>query len=386
MRPGALSGVRVLDFSAVIAGPYCTRLMADLGAEVIKIEAPEGDLLRHRTPLRQGQSTYYGHLNAGKRSICADLKHPEARALMLRLAAASDVVVENFRPGVMARLGLDYASLAAVNPRLVYCSISGYGQEGEGSERPAYAPVVHAASGFDLANLAYQEGLDRPPATGIFVADILAGTNAFGAIQAALFRRERSGEGERIEVTLLASMLNLLVYECQEAQFPAEKRRPVYQPLRARDGFVIVAPISQKNFEAVCCVIGRPGLRTDPRFATGRARERHWDAMMALVEDWTRERDGAECEAAMLAAGVPCSRYRSVAEALQDPSMQRGGLARVQDAAGAFQVPNPPFRFSGSRAEVGPWVADKGQDTGTVLSALLEIDPEPLFAAGVLKR
>jgi crotonobetainyl-CoA:carnitine CoA-transferase CaiB-like acyl-CoA transferase len=286
----------------------------------------------------------------------------------------------------MARLGLDYASLAGRNPRLIYCSISGYGQEGEGSERPAYAPIVHAASGFDLANLAYQEGLDRPPATGIFMADILAGTNAFGAIQAALFRRERTGEGERIEVTLLASMLNLLVYECQEAQFPAETRRPVYQPLRALDGFVIVAPVSQNNFEAVCGVIGRPELRSDPRFAGGQAREQHWEAMMALIEDWTCERDGAECEATMLAAGVPCSRYRSVAEALQDPAMQRGGLARVQDSAGAFQVPNPPFRFSGSRAEVSPRLAGKGEDAAAVLDELLGIDPGPLFAAGALKR
>src|SRR3546814_295037 len=149
----ALDGLRVLDFSAMIAGPYCTRWLADLGAEVIKVEPLDGDYIRTRDPIRDGSSAYFGHLNAGKRSIALDLKNPEAAAIARRLATISDVVVENYRPGVMQRLGLDFAALSTENPRLVYCAISGFGQSGPDAARPAFAQIVHAASGFEMANL-----------------------------------------------------------------------------------------------------------------------------------------------------------------------------------------------------------------------------------------
>ena len=153
---GPLDGIRVLDFSAMVAGPYCTRLMADAGAEVIKVEPPEGDYMRTRAPIRAGESLYFGVLNTGKQSIALDLKKPEGVKLAREFAAASDIVVENFRPGVMKRLGLDYATLSAGNPELVYCSISGYGQTGKHASLPAYAPIVQAASGFDAAGMAYR--------------------------------------------------------------------------------------------------------------------------------------------------------------------------------------------------------------------------------------
>ena len=152
----ALDRVRVLDFTTTIAGPHCTRLMADLGAEVIKIEAPEGDMMRSRLPIRNGASTSFGQLNAGKKSLVLDLKRPEAVAVVHRLVKSADVVVENFRPGVMARFGLDYPKLQPLNPALIYCAISGYGQTGPSADRPAYAPVIHASSGFDLAQIAHQ--------------------------------------------------------------------------------------------------------------------------------------------------------------------------------------------------------------------------------------
>ena len=153
---GALERLRVLDFTTTIAGPHCTRLLADLGAEVIKIEAPEGDMMRTRPPLRNGASTSFGQLNAGKKSIVLDLKTPPAVEAVRRLVATADVVVENFRPGVMRRFGLDYEALAPIKPELIYCAISGYGQTGPSSQLPAYAPVIHAASGYDLAHMAYQ--------------------------------------------------------------------------------------------------------------------------------------------------------------------------------------------------------------------------------------
>lgn len=177
-----LEGVRVLDFSIMLAGPYCARLLADVGAEVIKIEPPEGDEMRLRAPLRDGQSAYFGQLNAGKQSIALDLKSPDAIKLVHRLVESADIVVENFRPGVMERLGLGFEVLRKINPRLIYCSISGYGQAGAQAERAAYAMIVHAESGFDRTLMRYAGERDRPAAGAVFVADILGGIFAFSAI------------------------------------------------------------------------------------------------------------------------------------------------------------------------------------------------------------
>src|SRR5579862_2996851 len=163
-----LTGVRVLDFSTTIAGPHCARLLADMGADVIKVESPEGDLMRSRPVMRGGASTMFGQLNAGKRSIVLDLKTPAAIAAVKKLVAGVDVVLENYRPGVMKRLGLDYPELAKINPKLVYCAISGYGQTGPGAGRPAYAPVIHASTGYDMAHASQQDGRERPDNCAIF--------------------------------------------------------------------------------------------------------------------------------------------------------------------------------------------------------------------------
>src|ERR1700686_4809818 len=196
MNNDILRDVRVLDFTTIVSGPYCTRLLADLGAEVIKIEPPEGDFIRTQPPLRHGKSAYFASLNCGKKSLAIDLRQPEASDLIRELAAKCDVAVENARPGVMGRLGLDYPTLEKINPRIVYCSISGFGQTGPWATRSAYAPMLHAASGFDLVNLSYQNGLERPLNTGIMVGDVLGGTYAFGGIQTALLARERTGRGD----------------------------------------------------------------------------------------------------------------------------------------------------------------------------------------------
>jgi len=373
-----LQGIRVLDFTAMLAGPHCARLMADLGAEVIKIEGLEGDLIRSRPPLRDGNSTYFGALNCGKKSVAIDLKTDAAKSIIYALAKQSDVVVENFRPGVMARLGFDYATLSRHNPKLVYCSISGYGQSGPGATRAAYAPIVHAASGYDAANLSYQPTQDYPASTGIFTADILSGAYAFGAIQAALVHRERSGQGQAIDVSLMDSMLNLMVFECQEAQFPSERRRPVYAPMKTRDGHVIIAPISPKNFEQMAEAMQRPDLKTDVRFATGQARVENWTALMAVIEQWTEQHTGIEIEAIMDANGVPCSRFLTVADALKDPQLaERGSLSRIKDGAGDFLVPNAPFQFMTPTA-AGPMVSGLGADSTDVLSRLLGMSGEQI--------
>src|SRR5579864_3446490 len=228
--PNALDGVRVLDFTTTIAGPHCTRLMADIGAEVIKIETPDGgDMMRARLPLRNGASTSFGQLNAGKKSLVLDLKQPKAVEIVKRLVNTADIVVENFRPGVMARFGLDYPNLQAVNPALIYCAISGYGQTGPSADRPAYAPVIHASSGYDLAQIAHQVETRRPDYCGIFIADVLSGTYAFGVTMAALHRRQSTGEGQMIDVSMLESMLSLTLSEIQAAQFTVvPPGRPIF--------------------------------------------------------------------------------------------------------------------------------------------------------------
>jgi crotonobetainyl-CoA:carnitine CoA-transferase CaiB-like acyl-CoA transferase len=378
-RPGPLQGIRVLDFTAMLAGPHCARLMADLGAEVIKLEGLEGDLIRSRPPLRVGNSTYFGALNCGKKSLAIDLKSDTAKPIIYALAKLSDVVIENFRPGVMARLGFDYATLKEHNPKLVYCSLSGYGQSGPGATRAAYAPIIHAASGYDVANLSYQAEQEYPASTGIFVADILSGAYAFGAIQAALVHRERTGQGQAVDVSLMDSMLNLMVFECQEAQFPSEGKRPVYVPMKTLDGHVIITPISQKNFEQMADAMRQPRLKTDIRFATGPARVKHWTELMAIIERWTEKLSGVEIESIMDANSVPCSRFLTVADAMKDPQLaERGSLSRIKDEAGEFLVPNAPFQFLATPAAAGPSVSGLGADSLDVLAGLLGFPAEKI--------
>jgi CoA:oxalate CoA-transferase len=374
---GPLAGLRVLDFSIMVAGPYCTRYLADMGAEVIKVEPPEQDYLRTREPLRDGRSAYFAQLNCGKRSIRLDLKDPAAIEVAKALAAKSDVVVENFRPGVMKRLGIGYDVLSQGNPGLVYCAVSGFGQDGPGADRPAYAQVVQASSGYDLAFMQYQDSQERPANSNIFVADVLASVYALSGILAALHQRGRTGRGQLVDVALMDGMLNLLPYETQEAQFPAKERRQVYVPVKAADGFLILCPTTAKNFESLCEVVGHPEWKTDPRFATGPARVRNWQEMMRLVEQWTVARPAKECESTFMGTGIPAATYRTVREALQDPQFaHRGSLARVVDASGEFFVPNLPFRLSGASVQAGARVADSGQDTAAVLMDVLGMAPE----------
>jgi len=383
-----LAGMKVVDFSSMIAGPYCSRMLADLGAQVIKIESLDGDFIRNSPPLRDGQSTYFGSLNCGKQSIALDLKNAKAGAIARELVKRADILVENYRPGVMARLGLDYARLAPDNSRLVYCSISGYGQTGPDAERAAYAQVVHAASGHDLAQLYYQDGQDRPQNSAIFTADILTGVFAVTAIQAALLQRERTGRGQSVDATLMESMLNLMVYECQEAQFPEAKRRTIFRPLKARDGFVMVMLATSANFLNLCDALNQQAWKTDPRFNSVQARRENWDELMSLIGEWTAERGAAECESVLNAASVPCARYKTVREAMSDPNLHaRGSFASVRDAAGEFLVPNLPYRMEENGARVRGHVPRLGEHTQSVLAQELGMDVQTiaeLKAAGAI--
>ena len=369
----ALAGLKVLDFSIMLAGPYAARLMADLGADVVKVEPPEGDDMRLRHPLREApdgskHSTYFGQLNAGKRSLALNLKDPASVALVRRLATQADVVIENFRPGVMDRLGLGAATLRATNPRLVYCAISGYGQSGPAAGRAAYAMIVQAESGYERTLMRYAGDRERPAATATFVADLLGGIYAFGAVQAALLQRTRTGVGQVVDVALMDSMLNLLIYELQEAQFPVAGTRATYGPVSAADGDVLIVPLSERNYAAMAEVTGLPGLRDDPRFASVPSRGAHWTEMMRIVETWTRPRSVAEVLAAMEGAGVPCARYADPGDTLADPQAAvRGVFQPVDDAAGSFTGVNPPWLMSGGASAIGARVPQLGEHNAEVL-------------------
>ncbi|GMO39388.1 MULTISPECIES: CaiB/BaiF CoA transferase family protein [unclassified Bradyrhizobium] len=361
----AFAGLRVLDFSTTIAGPHCARMLADMGAEVIKIETDGGETMRTRPPLRKGCSTAFGQLNVGKKSVVLDLKSEDGKEAVRRLAATSDILVENFRPGVMHRLRLDYDSMRQVNPKLIYCSISGYGQTGPSAELPAYAPVIHAASGYDMAHLAYQPGRHRPDYCGIYHADVVTGTYGFGAIASALYQRTVTGLGQHIDVSMLESMLSLTLTELQSAQFAVKPPpRPMFGPTETASGYVMITVASEKTFQALMQVISRPKWISDPRFATYAARRDNWAEVIDGVEAWSRQLTTEACLAALGAAGVPASAYRTVSEALADPQLaHRRALSEVRDEGGSFQVLNLPFRMSGADTTPAKTMAVLGEHT-----------------------
>jgi crotonobetainyl-CoA:carnitine CoA-transferase CaiB-like acyl-CoA transferase len=362
-------GLRVLDFSTTIAGPHCARMLADMGAEVIKIETAEGETMRTRPPVRNGCSTTFGQLNVGKKSLVLDLKTPDAIEVIRRLVADADILLENFRPGVMRRLKLDFGSLQQLNPKLIYCSISGYGQTGPSSELPAYAPVIHAASGYDMAHLSYQPGRSRPDYCGIYHADVLTGVYAFGAISAALYQRHGSQRGQHIDVSMLESMLSLTLSELQWSQFEVTPTsRPMFGPIETADGFVMLAIASEKTFQGLMKVIGHPEWVADPRFAIYSDRRGNWADLMDGVESWSRTIATAKCLVELNGAGVPSSAYRTVAEALNDPQLShRGALSEVEDGGGTFKVLNLPFRMSGADVSAAKRMATLGEHTVELL-------------------
>jgi len=369
---GALSGLRVIDFTTTIAGPHCTRLLADLGAEVVKIESPEGDMMRTRPPLRSGASTSFGQLNAGKKSVSLDLKSPRAVEAVRRLVATADVVVENFRPGVMRRFGLDYEALRPIKPELIYCAISGYGQTGPSAELPAYAPVIHAASGYDLAHMAYQGEMRRPDYCGIYIADVLTGTYAFGAIMTALYQRQATGEGQMIDVSMLESMLSLTLSEIQAAQFAvAPPGRPVFGPVATKDGYINLSIASERTFQNLAAASGHHHWLTDPRFAEYANRRANWGELIDEIERWSTERTTSEVQTIFDRHGVPSSPYRTVREAMADPQIaHRHSFAEVRDPGGTFLALNPPFHMSAATAAARPFVAALGEHTEELLAGV----------------
>jgi CoA:oxalate CoA-transferase len=377
--PAPMDGLTVIDFSTMVAGPWATRLMADCGAQVLKIEtAGEGDVLRFTPPMAGGMSRVFAQFNCGKKSVVLDLKSAEGLENARRLIDGADVVVENFRPGVMERLGLGYAQAAARNPRLVYCSVSGFGQDGPLAGSAAYAPVVHAMTGFDAAMMAAQGAAagDAPPVAGVMIADVVAAAYAFGAVQAALLRRERFGHGAYVDVSLIESMMSLVGIQYQEAQSEKPVKSTAFRPVRTLDGYVIAPLVTPRNYHALFGVIGLPNWVDEALLASAGALSRRRREIEDSLADWTRSRSSAECIRVLTEAGVPCGAYASPREVLSHPHLAaRGSFAELEDADGSFKVLNPPFRMTDTPCRARAGVARLGQHSNEILGALAPAMP-----------
>ena len=363
-----------------VAGPYCSRLMADMGAEVIKVEPPGGEVMRHVPPFQGEKSSYFGHLNCGKKSVELDLKDPEAIAAIKRLLPSIDVVLENYRPGVMARLGLDYETLRAIKPDLIYCSISGYGQTGTDAGKPAFATIINASSGFDMMMMDYETTLDRPLRHRSNAPDFMGGVHACAAINAALFGRDRKGQskgpskdrgkdrGQRIDVAMIDAIHNMMAYEYQAAQVENPAKAPIFAPIRASDGFLMVAPVSPANFLALARAIDRPELIEDPRFAETRARTDNWDDLLKIIEAEIAALSAEEAERRIIAAGCPCARYLTLAQSMDRPHVkERGAAVDVSEAGAVYRVANTPMLFTATDVGARSWVASVGEHNEEIL-------------------
>jgi CoA:oxalate CoA-transferase len=272
----------------------------------------------------------------------------------------------------MRRFGLDYETLKELKPDLVFCAISGYGQTGPSAGQPAYAPVIHAASGYDLAHLAYQDGERRPDYCGIYIADVLTGTYAFGAIMTALYRRRETGLGTLVDVSMLESMLSLTLSEIQAAQFPVTPPgRPIFGPIVTRDGYVNLSVASERTFRNLAAACGRVDWIGDPRFAEYTERRANWGLLIDELELWSGQRSSTEILEIFDRHGVPAAPYRTVAQAMADPQLaHRQAFAEVHDRGGSFRALNPPFRFSGADASARPFAAQLGEHSEAVLAEL----------------
>jgi crotonobetainyl-CoA:carnitine CoA-transferase CaiB-like acyl-CoA transferase len=357
-----LGDIRVVDLSRVLAGPYCTMMLADLGADVVKVERPgEGDETRGwGPPYLDGEAAYFLSVNRSKRSVAVDLKQPEGRALVLELCARADVVVENFRPGAAARLGLDAAAVHARNPRAVYCSITGFGRR-EPRDRAGYDFVVQAESGL-MAITGEPDG--EPAKVGVALVDVLTGLHAAVAILAALRRRDATGAGERVEVSLLDSAFSSLVNVAQNALVTGEEPARYgnahpsivpYQPFRAADGLVAVAAANDGLFTRLCDVLGLRELANDARFASNAARVRNRAELLPLLEEAFAARPADEWVSELDAAGVPAGKIRGVLEALRaaaPSTIEVDGLELVASPFGPLRRATRPPRLGEHTREV----------------------------------
>jgi crotonobetainyl-CoA:carnitine CoA-transferase CaiB-like acyl-CoA transferase len=391
-KPGALDGIRVLEFAAIIAGPSCARLLADHGAEIIKIERfPEGDIARYSNRGAAPRTAMFVQHNAGKKSLCLDLTRPEGLAVARDLVRTADVVIEAFTPGVMTKLGLGWRECRVLNPRLVMCSISGFGQTGPNARRPGYAHVAHSMTGWLAMQFLHRAPPEQPRGPGIAIADVVTGISAFGAICAALLRRERTGAGEHIDVALFDTLFCANDMSLQNYLLNGDVN-VFYHPVhKTRDGYLTanVGP-DYRAWQNVCKAMGREDLLADPRFATQEAVMANGEAATEIVRQWLSGLTTAEAEQRLVAHHVVVGVVKTLDEAVRQPQVEaRGLLARVDDPIlGPIELVNSSIKYEGAAAGARGPAPLLGEHNDTVLRDLLGY-PESRIAAlresGVLR-
>jgi formyl-CoA transferase len=374
----ALDGLRVIDLTQAMAAPFCSMNLADMGADVIKVEPPTGEDMRRGSAGRNGHSGTFLTINRSKRGITVDLKQPAGVEIIHRLVKTADVFVQNYRPGAARRLGVDYETLKAINPRLIYCSISGFGATGPYAGRGGYDLIAQGMSG--IISVTGDE--DGPPAkAGLPVSDLGAGLFGAYGILCALEYRERTGEGQLVDTSLLEAAMALTVWEATEYWATGRAPRPLgsahrlaapYQALRASDGWFTVGASNDKLFTAFCRAIERPDLAADVRFIDGRDRLRHRGVLVAEIEKTTAAEPRAHWLARLDTAGVPSGPINTYPEALADPhALAREMIVDLEHpGAGPIKALGVPVKLSGTPGAVERAAPLLGQDNATVLTEL----------------
>ncbi|MCX7383008.1 MAG: CoA transferase [Alphaproteobacteria bacterium] len=376
----AFAHVRVLDFTRVLAGPFASFQLALQGAEVIKVEQPGGEdtrnISRSRDWSERKMAPIWMSVNGGKRSITLDLQKPEAIAVVKKLAAEADVVVENFRPGVMDRLGIGWKQLSAINPRLIYCAMSGFGQDGPERGTPSYDGMIQAMSGLMSMTGTVETG---PLRAGFAAADMITGINGAYAMATALFQRTHTGRGQFVDVAMLDSMMGLLAQQVAEYTTTGEvagrvgnlspSRKPTADLFKGRDGFVLLAVLTEKQYRILFTTLGREEVFADPRFADWFARMQNAAALKAVIEEALQTDSAAAWEARLKAADIPCARVWGIDEILTHPQLAHRDIVQtVQSEYGSLRLTGPAFKLreggSGGLDRPPPRV---GEHTGEVL-------------------
>lgn len=394
---GPLAGIRVLDLSRVLAGPYCTMVLGDLGAEVIKVERPgSGDDTRAWGPPWAGtESAYFLSTNRNKKSITLNLKEPRAQEIIRDIAAKSDVVVENFRPGSLERMGIGYEQLSQLNPALVWATVSGYGRRGPDATKPGYDFVVQGESGI-MAITGEVDG--EPMKVGVAIVDVTTGLFTAVGITAALRERESSGMGQRVDTNLYASAIAWLVNVASNTLVSGNDAKRYgnahanivpYQAFEARDGYMSIAVGTDRQFRDLCKIIGNESLADDERFSSNSQRVANREVLVAILQDAFKTRDAAHWLQACRDAIIPSGPIRSVQEVMEDPQTLALDMVRElsHPTAGSVKLTGIPFELSRTPTELRMPPPALGQHTDEVLMGLLDLssdDISELRAAGIV--
>ncbi|MFB3818499.1 MAG: CaiB/BaiF CoA transferase family protein [Candidatus Methylomirabilales bacterium] len=385
MTSRSLAGLRVLDLSRVIAGPFCSQILGDLGADVLKIEEPgRGDDTRTwGPPFQNGESVYFFCVNRNKRSVTLNLKHPRGQAVLRELAARSDVLLENYTPGTLAKLGLDWEDLRPVNPRLIFCSISGFGRTGPAAARGGYDVIIQGVGGL----MGITGEADGPPVkVGVAMTDVCTALYAHGAILAALYARERSGAGQRIDLSLLETQIAVLINIASSYLNAGQVGRKwgtahasivPYQAFRTQDGYLVIAGGNDRQWVKLCEALDLPGLGRSPDYATNAQRVARREEVVRALEARLLTRPRAHWERLLAPLGIPCGPINRMDEVFADPQVRH--LDMVWEGShpqvGTIRMVRNPVAFSGTPADLRLPPPRLGEHTGEVLREVLGYTP-----------